>query len=127
MPSKLSLVRWCQRHLVNPGARRLPGLVILETTGRRSGLPRRTPVGGKREGDTFWLVSEHGRHSDYVRNIEAAPRVRVRLRGTWHEATAHPMPDDDPRARLRRLGGLNSAGVRAMGTDLLTIRLELDR
>lgn len=53
----------------------------LETTGRASGLPRRTPLGGRRVGESFWLVSEFGERSQYVRNIKADPRVRVRLRG----------------------------------------------
>jgi hypothetical protein len=36
------------------------------------------------------------------------------------------LPDDDPKLRLRSLPRLNSAGVRAMGTDLLTIRVDLE-
>jgi hypothetical protein len=30
-----------------------PGYALLETTGRRSGEPRRTPVGDGHQGDTF--------------------------------------------------------------------------
>ncbi|AXE86644.1 hypothetical protein C1703_16695 [Streptomyces sp. Go-475] len=65
---------------VNPLLRRLPFQTVLETRGRVSGLPRRTPVGGRRVGDSFWLVSEFGERSQYVRNIKADPRVRVRIR-----------------------------------------------
>ncbi|MFJ6725826.1 MULTISPECIES: nitroreductase/quinone reductase family protein [unclassified Streptomyces] len=111
---------------VNPLLRRLPGQTVLETTGRVSGLPRRTPVGGRRVGDVFWLVSEFGERSQYVRNIRADPRVRVRLRGRWYTGTARLLPDDDPRARLRTLPRFNSAAVRVLGTDLLTVRVELD-
>ncbi|MDX3368206.1 nitroreductase/quinone reductase family protein [Streptomyces sp. ME02-6987-2C] len=116
-----------QRQL-NAVVRRLPGQTLLETTGRVSGLPRRTPVGGRREGDSFWLVSEFGERSQYIRNIRADPRVRVRIRGRWHPGTAHLLPDDDPLARLRRLPRLNSVAVRAMGvgTGLLTVRVELE-
>ncbi|MER7777815.1 nitroreductase/quinone reductase family protein [Streptomyces sp. NPDC096191] len=116
-----------QRRL-NTVVRRLPGQTLLETTGRVSGLPRRTPVGGRRVGDDFWLVSEFGERSQYVRNIRADPRVRVRVRGRWHQGTAHLLPDDDPLARLRRLPRLNSLAVRAMGvgTGLLTVRVELE-
>ena len=39
------------------------------------------PVGGRLDGSTFWIVSEHGHRSDYVRNIAADPRVRVQIRG----------------------------------------------
>jgi deazaflavin-dependent oxidoreductase (nitroreductase family) len=110
---------------VNPLLRRLPLQTVLETTGRVSGLPRRTPVGGRRTGDSFWLVSEFGERSQYIRNIKADPRVRVRIRGRWYEGTAHLMPEDDPVARLRGLPRLNSAGVRVLGTGLLTVRVDL--
>ncbi len=110
---------------MNPVGRRMPG-VILETTGRKSGQPRHTAVGGSVVGNQFWMVSEHGEHSDYVYNIKANPAVRVRINGRWRSGTAHLLPDDDPRQRLRSLPRLNSAGVRTMGTDLLTIRVDLD-
>ncbi|MEU6463448.1 nitroreductase/quinone reductase family protein [Streptomyces sp. NPDC046976] len=128
MPSRADrkhrIVTNIQRRL-NPVLRRLPLQTVLETTGRVSGVPRRTPVGGRRVGGAFWLVSEFGRRSQYVRNIEADPRVRVRIAGRWHHGTAHLLPDDDPRARLRGLPRLNSTAVRALGTDLLTIRVDL--
>ncbi|KFG74489.1 nitroreductase family deazaflavin-dependent oxidoreductase [Streptomyces mutabilis] len=116
-----------QRRL-NAVMRRLPAQTLLETTGRVSGLPRRTPVGGRRVGDSFWLVSEFGERSQYVRNIRADPRVRVRIRGRWHTGTAHLLPDDDPIARLRRLPRVNSLAVRAMGvgTGHLTVRVDLE-
>ncbi|MGW5441588.1 nitroreductase/quinone reductase family protein [Nocardia asteroides] len=113
-----------QRRL-NRVVRRLPGHQLLETTGRVSGQPRTTPIGGRRVGDQFWLVSEFGERSQYVRNIQADNRVRVRLRGRWHAGVAHLLPEDDPRARLRALPRYNSAAVRAVGTDLLTIRIDL--
>ncbi|MFE9610171.1 nitroreductase/quinone reductase family protein [Streptomyces sp. NPDC006012] len=122
---KHRIVTRFQRHLANPLTRRLPLQTVLETTGRTSGLPRRTPVGGRRVGDSFWLVSEFGLKSQYVRNIQADPRVRVRIGGRWHTGTAHLLPDDDARARLRRLPLLNSTAVRAFGTDLLTVRVDL--
>ncbi|NDK26680.1 nitroreductase family deazaflavin-dependent oxidoreductase [Streptomyces sp. TR1341] len=128
MPSRADrkhrIVTSFQRRL-NPVLRRLPLQTVLETTGRVSGVPRRTPVGGRRVGRAFWLVSEFGHRSQYVRNIEADPRVRVRIAGRWHHGTAHLLPDDDPRARLRGLPRLNSTAVRALGTDLLTIRVDL--
>lgn len=114
-----------QRRIANPLNRRLPFQTLLETTGRSSGLPRQTPVGGRKVGDSFWLVSEFGYKSQYVRNIQADPRVRVRLAGRWHHGTAHLLPDDDPVARLRALPFFNSTAVRAFGTDLLTVRVDL--
>ena len=115
---KFRAVTTLQRRLVNPVQRRVPTQTLLETTGRRSGLPRRTPVGGRIIDGTFWMVSEYGDKAQYVRNIKADPRVRVRVGGSWHTGTAHLLPDDDPRARLKLLPRLNSAAVRAVGTHL---------
>lgn len=123
--SKYRTARAFQRRL-NAVMRRLPNHILLETTGRTSGLPRRTPVGGRRVGDSFWLVSEFGERSQYVRNIVADPKVRVRIRGRWHEGTAHLLPDDDAVARLRTLPRFNSVAVRMIGAQLLTVRVDLN-
>lgn len=122
----MALANTFQKWVANPVMKRLPIQTLLETRGRKSGQPRRTPLGGRLVGSQFWLVSELGESSQYVRNIKADPRVRLRLRGRWRSGTAHLMPDDDPRARLRQLPRFNSLGVRAFGTDLLTIRIDLD-
>jgi deazaflavin-dependent oxidoreductase (nitroreductase family) len=105
----------------------LPGYVLLETTGRRSGQPRQVPVGEALEGDTLWVVAEHGLRAAYVRNIQANPRVSVRLRRRWRTGTAHVLEDDDWRERQRRMQNrFNSAVVRAMGTEPVTVRVDLD-
>lgn len=122
------------KHLVNPIVKAAvdrgiapPSYAILETIGRRSGQPRRTPVGNGLDGDTFWIVAEHGRRAAYVRNIEANPRVRIKVGGRWRTGTAHLLPDDDPRERQRKIGlAFNAAVVRLMGTELLTVRVDLD-
>ena len=121
--------------LVNPIVRTaarlgvpLPMVVILETRGRRSGRPRRIPVGKAIEGDTLWVVAEHGRRAAYVRNIEADPRVRVRTGRRWLSGTARVLADDDWRERQRRMPNkVNSAAVRLMGTEHVTVRVDLDR
>jgi deazaflavin-dependent oxidoreductase (nitroreductase family) len=120
-------VSFFHRHIANPVTRRLPTQVLLETTGRSSGQPRRTPIGGRLVGAAFWLVSDHGEACDYVRNIKANNRVRVRIRGRWRAGTAVLLPADDPNARLATLPRFNSSLVRALGTDLLTVRVDLDR
>src|SRR3954462_11265506 len=126
--------RFASVRLLNPLMRRAleAGLVprgwaLLETTGRRSGLPRRVPVGDGLRGAQFWIVAEHGRHADYVRNIEHDPRVRVKVGRSWRTGTARVLPDDDPRERLRRLRRpLNDAGLRAMASEMLVVRVDLD-
>ena len=134
MSRKRKLVRALQVKLLNPPIRALaargllPGLALLETTGRRSGEPRRTPVsyGLERGTNTFWIVSEMGRKAAYVRNIEADPRVRVCIRGRWRTGTAQVLDEDDPRARLRSISRLNAASIRALGSELLVVRVDLD-
>ena len=113
-----------------------PGDALLETTGRRTGQPRRTPVCDGRDGETFWLIAQRGRRSDWIRNIEANPRVRVKVaawpRTRWQAGTAHILHDDDPRERQQTLARGNLARrlcVRtssAMGTSPLTVRVDLD-
>jgi deazaflavin-dependent oxidoreductase (nitroreductase family) len=120
------------KHGFNPFVKRavklglVRGWAVLETVGRTSGEPRETPVGNGLQGDTFWIVAEHGRRASYVKNIEANPRVRVCVRGRWRSGTAHLLPDDDPRERQRTLPRLNAFVVRTMGTELLTIRVDLE-
>ena len=104
----------------------LPGLVILETTGRKSGRPRRTPVGGELDGETFWIVTEHGPRASYVKNIEANPGVRLKLGRRWRTGAARPAPEEDPDERLKRQPRANAAGVRVMGTHHIVIRIDLD-
>jgi deazaflavin-dependent oxidoreductase (nitroreductase family) len=142
--SKYGVVHALQQRVLNPPVRWLlsrgvlpPGYVLLETRGRRSGQPRRTPVGDGRVGDALWIVAEHGERAAYVRNIRADPHVRVcvrrarGLRGEWRDGVAEVLPDDDPRARQRTLArrrpgtALNSFVVRTMGTGLLTVRIDL--
>jgi deazaflavin-dependent oxidoreductase (nitroreductase family) len=141
--TKRTLIHVLQKYLLNPPVKLLfglgigrPGYVLLETIGRKSGKRRRTPVGDGRVGNQFWIVAEHGMQAGYVRNIESNPRVRVRVRNglrlTWLSGTAHILPGDDPRERQRWLArarpgsSSNSAVVRLMGTQLLTVRIDLD-
>jgi deazaflavin-dependent oxidoreductase (nitroreductase family) len=131
---KRRLSTWFTTRVVNPMVRfglergiAPKTVALLETTGRRSGEPRRTPVGNGLRGDTFWIVTEHGRRAAYVRNIEANPRVRVKVGRQWRTGTAHVLADDDPHERMRILDrGANDRLVRLVGTEHLTIRVDLD-
>lgn len=128
--NKRRVASFVTKYLGNPVVKllagRVPPVALLETTGRKSGLPRRNPVGNGLKGDTFWIVAEHGARADYVKNMRANPHVRVFVNRQWRTGTAHLMPDDDARARQRELPKLNGFFVRLMGSDLLTIRIDLD-
>jgi deazaflavin-dependent oxidoreductase (nitroreductase family) len=132
-----------QQRVVNPIVRLawglrlpIPGDALLETTGRRTGLRRRTPVCDGLDGDTFWLVAQRGRLADWVRNLEADPRVRVKVRGgpraPWRTGTAYVLDGDDPRERQRTIGRRDLAcrlcvsTSQAMDTNPLTVRVDLE-
>jgi deazaflavin-dependent oxidoreductase (nitroreductase family) len=140
---KHRFVRVLQKYVLNPPIKLLfalgivpPGYALLETVGHKTGKPRRTPVGDGWVGAQFWIVAEHGMQAAYVRNIARNPRVRVRVRkgfhAAWRTGTAHLLPDDDPRERQRWLArahpgsASNAAAVRILGTQLLTVRIDLD-
>jgi deazaflavin-dependent oxidoreductase (nitroreductase family) len=107
-----------------------PVYALLETKGRKTGKPRRIPVGnGLLKGtNTFWLISEYRTRAAYVRNILSDPEVRVKIGRRWHRGRATVLHDDDPHERQRQMNRFNSAAVRFFGSeeDLLTVRMDLD-
>lgn len=116
------LTRWMLRKSRAPKA-----YALLETTGRRTGQPRHTPVGDGLDGDTFWLIAVHGTQADYVRNIQADPHVRVKVRKQWRTGTAVLLPDDDPAKRSRTLPHQwDKRFGRLIATTPLTIRIDLN-
>ena len=135
-------VAWLQKSVINPLDRLAfalrippPGDALLETTGRSAGCPRVTPVCDCLEGETFWIVAQDGRRTEYVKNIEIDPRVRVKgslSRGGWRTGTAHILDDDDPVERMRVLSRgnrwrrlcLETSGT--IGASPLTVRIDLD-
>ena len=50
-----------------------PGYALLETTGRKTGKPRQTPIDNGHVGAQFWIVAEPGMKAGYVRNIAQNP------------------------------------------------------
>jgi deazaflavin-dependent oxidoreductase (nitroreductase family) len=129
-----------EKYAINPVMRAMlraglaPGaFALLETTGRRTGLPRQTPIGGHLEGRTYWVVAQRGDDSDFVRNLLANPRVRLKLRQGWHFGSATLLPGDDGLARRRQLdranrwiGKADGLIFRAGASNPRTIRIDLD-
>ncbi len=131
--------RWAERHLANPLMRALlrAGLAprafaLLETTGRRTGTRRLTPVGNGLDGEVFWLIAARGRRSSYVANLTAQPACRVKVGRRWRTGTATLLEGDDGLARRARLdkangitGRLDGLAFKATATDPATIRIDL--
>jgi deazaflavin-dependent oxidoreductase (nitroreductase family) len=128
-----------EKHATNPlvrSALRLgiapKAFALLETTGRHSGSLRLTPVGNGLSGSTFWLVSMHGLHCDYVKNLVANPRVRVKVRRKWYSGTARIEGGENGLARRRELdrsnglvGRIDGVVFRAGATEPLMVRIDL--
>jgi F420H(2)-dependent quinone reductase len=79
---KHRIVHALQKYVLNPPIKLVfavglaaPGYTLLETMGRKSGRPPRTPVGNGCIGGQFWIVAEHGMKAGYILNIERSPRV----------------------------------------------------
>jgi deazaflavin-dependent oxidoreductase (nitroreductase family) len=53
--------------------------LYLTTVGRKTGLPRQIEIWFVVIGDTLYLLAEHGRRAQWVKNIERNPRIAVRL------------------------------------------------
>jgi deazaflavin-dependent oxidoreductase (nitroreductase family) len=112
----------------NPIAMRLAGIapwwVVLETRGRQTGRVRRVPLArGPVDGATTWLIAVHGRGAGFVRNIEASPGVRLRLRGRWRTGTAEVEPYDE--AVAGRFNLYARMGPATLGIDPVLVRVDL--
>lgn len=135
---KPRLIDRAMRVLLNAGIG-TRGTALLETIGRTSREPRVTPVTNGLDADAgvFWIVTEHGHATGYVRNIEANPHVRVRVGRTWHAGTARVMaadePDGDPQAVMARIAATNpharaNLGIVARaGAEHVVVRIDLDQ
>jgi deazaflavin-dependent oxidoreductase (nitroreductase family) len=110
-----------------------PGMALVETIGRRTGAVRQTPViAYTPDGQTLWLIAQHGEHAGWVRNFLASPSVRVRLGRHWRTGTAELLPDDDVKARIDTFSSnavgraVTSATFRALESQPVTVRIQLE-
>ncbi len=75
--------------------------LVLTTTGRRSGRPRRQMLIYGRDGDRYLVVASMGgadRHPQWYRNLLAHPEVQVQVRAERFTARARPAtPAEKPR------------------------------
>lgn len=76
-------------------------VLILTTTGRRSGEPRSTPLIYGRDGENYVVVASKGgadEHPDWFRNLVADPQVEVQALADRFPARARiATPEEKPR------------------------------
>ncbi len=89
-------------------------VLILTTTGRRSGRPHRTPVefSAGPDKDIYLVMAGWGGRTDWYRNICANPCVRVWLKGREWEARAERVPDTEVATLLKRLSRIERSSNR---------------
>ena len=107
-------------------------VLLLTTTGRKSGLRRVTPLQYEAMDDVFYVASARGQQADWFRNIVVNPRVEVRVKARRFEGLAKPITDpsriaDFLELRLQRHPRLIGAMFRVQGLPAHPNRTELER
>lgn len=82
-------------------------VMLLTTTGRKSGMPRVTPLQYEEVDGNYYIASARGVDADWFKNICANPKVHVQVRDCEFDAIAEPVTDpariaDFIELRLRR-------------------------
>ena len=68
-------------------------VLLLTTTGRKSGLPRVTPLQYEEIDGGIVIASARGTKADWYRNIVANPKVNIRVKSSQFEGAAEPVTD----------------------------------
>ncbi len=77
-------------------------VLYLTTTGRRSGRPHRIEIWFAVHDGRLYLLSGGRDRSDWVRNIQATPRVTVELGGKKHTGVARVLEEGSPEDQRAR-------------------------
>ncbi len=112
-----------------PGRRMI---LLLTTTGRKSGKKRVTPLQYELIDGVHWVASGWGKGSDWVKNIEHDPRVIVQVGGQTYPARVETVTTPAEVAnfleiRLKRHPFMMRAMLHAQGLPLKHGRKELER
>lgn len=106
-------------------------VLLLTTTGRKSGLPRTTPLQYEEIDGAIYVASARGARADWFRNILADRCVRVRIKSREFEGFAEPVTDPGRIAdflewRLQRHPQMVGAILKSVGISPSPTRLELE-
>ena len=106
-------------------------VLLLTTTGRKSGLARVTPLQYEEVDGAIYVASARGVKADWYRNIGADPCVQVRIKSHEFEALAEPVTDpcriaDFLELRLQRHPKMVGAILKSVGLPASPSRGELE-
>lgn len=105
-------------------APREPQHLYLATTGRRTGRPREIEIWFTVHDGRYYVVAEHGERAQWVQNVRAEPRVRVRVGRAVFAARARVV---EPRAEAPLVSQVREASERKYGWgDGLVVELAPD-
>ncbi|MFN8598396.1 MAG: nitroreductase/quinone reductase family protein [Anaerolineae bacterium] len=106
-------------------------VLLLTTTGRKSGLPRTTALQYEEIDGAIYLGSSKGTHADWFQNLVANPCVSVRVKARQFSGLAEPVTDpsriaDFLELRLKRHPQMVGAIFKAEGLSAAPSRAELE-
>jgi deazaflavin-dependent oxidoreductase (nitroreductase family) len=95
-------------------------VLLLITTGRKSGLLRTTPLQYEEVNGNYFVASARGKDADWYKNILACPEVIVQVKSKSYRANAKAITDPDQMAdflelRLKRRPRMIKAIMRMEG------------
>lgn len=106
-------------------------VLLLTTTGRKSGLPRLTPLQYEEMGGVYYVGSARGPNADWFRNIQANPHVQVETKEKHFHALAEAVTEpvrvaDFLAERLKRHPWMIGLLMRLEGMPLRYNRQDLE-
>ena len=107
-------------------------VLLLTTIGRKSGLPRVTPLQYEEIDGVIYVAAARGQQADWFRNIVANPRVEVRVKNRHFCGLGETITDptriaDFLELRLERHPRILGAMFRAQGWSSQPDRLQLEQ
>jgi len=107
-------------------------VLLLTTIGRKSGLPRVTPLQYEVVDGLYYIASARGEKADWFRNILANPNVEIRVKRNRFHGVAETITDPERFAdfialRLRRHPRMIGAILRAHGLPSKPDRAQLEQ
>lgn len=128
-------MRFLNQHVALKNVTRLPiqrKVLVLTTTGRKSGLPRQTPLQYEEIDGQIYIASARGPVADWYRNLQKEPQVILQFGDRQQEGIAKIVTEpakiaDFLQYRLERHPWMIGGIMRLEGLPLRYTRTDLER